>query len=91
MELESLSVLEGTSGNERGGLIIRRNDQTEDDKMFKKPSMLGLDRLARAKRDENLRKRQLESGNETPGITESVRQQIKKLVLISHNNLYGRI
>jgi hypothetical protein len=80
MEIESVSILEGTDGNERGGLIVRKkkDEQGNDDSLFKKPSMLGLDKIAKAKRDENLRKRHAESTSETPGLTESVRNEIKR-------------
>ncbi|CAK5060077.1 unnamed protein product [Meloidogyne enterolobii] len=85
MEVES--ILEGTTGNERGGLLIRKkeNKKEEDDKNFKKPSILGLDKLAKSKREltTNLRKRQVideEKGNETPGLSESVREEIKRYV-----------
>ena len=85
MELESISILEGTSGTERGGLIIRKKESnkettSDEDKLFKKPSMLGLEKLAKAKREENLRKRHAETGNETPGLTDSVRQEIKRFL-----------
>ena len=83
MQVES--VLEGTTGRERGGLLIRKRDnkKDEEDKNFKKPSILGLDKLAKSKREltTNLRKRQVfdeEIGNETPGLTESVREEIKR-------------
>uniref|UniRef100_A0A915N590 Uncharacterized protein n=1 Tax=Meloidogyne javanica TaxID=6303 RepID=A0A915N590_MELJA len=84
MEVES--ILEGTTGNERGGLLIRKKEnKEEDDKKFKKPSILGLDKLAKSKREltTNLRKRQVideEKGNETPGLSESVREEIKRYV-----------
>ncbi|CAK5056730.1 unnamed protein product [Meloidogyne enterolobii] len=84
MEVES--ILEGTTGNERGGLLIRKKEnKEEDDKNFKKPSILGLDKLAKSKREltTNLRKRQVideEKGNETPGLSESVREEIKRYV-----------
>jgi hypothetical protein len=83
--MEVQSILEGSSGNERGGLIVMKKGKEksaatslDDEKLFKKPSMLGLDRLAKAKREDNLRKRQAETGNETPGLTDSVRQEIKR-------------
>uniref|UniRef100_A0AC35FL85 Pre-mRNA-splicing factor ATP-dependent RNA helicase PRP16 n=1 Tax=Panagrolaimus sp. PS1159 TaxID=55785 RepID=A0AC35FL85_9BILA len=75
--------LEGTTGKEKGGLILSKSatpassSSTNDDHVFKKPSMLGLDKLAKAKRDENLRKRKEEE--ETPGISESVRHRINDL------------
>lgn len=71
--------LEGSSGNEKGGLIVTKKanpDVVSDDHLFKKPSMLGLEKLAKLKREENLRKRKEEE--ETPGISESVRNRINE-------------
>lgn len=50
MEEDGVHRLEGTSGNEQGGLIIKK----KKDATFKipKPSLLGLDRLAAEKRKE---------------------------------------
>ena len=46
-----LHRLEGSSGREKGGLIIKKKSQaSEEAHVFKKPSLLGLDRLAAAKR-----------------------------------------
>lgn len=66
--------LEGTSGNEIGGLIISKKKKTNDDHLFKKPSLFGLDKLAKAKREEKLRKH--DNVEDTPGITQSVREKI---------------
>ncbi|KJH50256.1 helicase protein [Dictyocaulus viviparus] len=62
-----------------GGLIIRKNK----DKRDKKPreegrSIFGLDKLARAKRDEHLRKRENSSGTSDSGVSDSVRRGIEK-------------
>lgn len=46
---ENLHRLEGTSGNAPGGLIIKKKNNP-DDFQFAKPSLLGLDKLAAAKR-----------------------------------------
>lgn len=60
----SLHRLEGSSGNQAGGLVIMKKKPVSDsDKhSFKKPSLLGLDKLAAAKRQseiavENVRKK----------------------------------
>lgn len=57
----ALHRLEGSSGNQQGGLIIMKKGPNNDsDKhTFKKPSLLGLDKLAAAKRSSDL-----ESGSE---------------------------
>ncbi|XP_045516306.1 pre-mRNA-splicing factor ATP-dependent RNA helicase PRP16 isoform X1 [Pieris brassicae] len=49
---ESLHRLEGTSGDAPGGLIIRKKEKTEEFQ-FALPSLLGLDKLAAAKRKQN--------------------------------------
>lgn len=49
---ESLHRLEGTSGDAPGGLIIKKKDQSAEFQ-FAKPSLLGLDKLAAAKRKQN--------------------------------------
>ncbi|GMT21216.1 hypothetical protein PFISCL1PPCAC_12513 [Pristionchus fissidentatus] len=74
--------LEGSDPNERGGLVIKKK-KVEDDG-FKKPheshsshrSVLGLDALARAKREEYGRKRAEEDDDR--GVTDSVRGRIDK-------------
>lgn len=71
--------LEGTTGNEFGGLIKRKGD----DHLFKKPSLLGLDKLAKARRQENLR-RQDDSTRSESGLSDSVRSEIRRFVLIFH-------
>ncbi|XP_050295240.1 pre-mRNA-splicing factor ATP-dependent RNA helicase PRP16 isoform X2 [Anthonomus grandis grandis] len=50
MDEDGIHRLEGTSGNERGGLIVKKRQEPT----FKvpKPSLLGLDRLAALKRKE---------------------------------------
>lgn len=49
---ENLHRLEGTSGDAPGGLIIKKKGNP-DDFQFAKPSLLGLDKLAAAKRKQN--------------------------------------
>ncbi|XP_041987375.1 pre-mRNA-splicing factor ATP-dependent RNA helicase PRP16 isoform X2 [Aricia agestis] len=48
----NLHRLEGTSGDAPGGLIIKKKDKPADFQ-FAKPSLLGLDKLAAAKRKQN--------------------------------------
>lgn len=52
----SLHRLEGSSGNQQGGLIImKKGPSSETDKhAFKRPSVLGLDKLAAAKRHSDI-------------------------------------
>lgn len=47
---EDVHILEGSDSNQVGGLILRKK---ASDHMFKKPSTLGLDKLAEEKRREN--------------------------------------
>ncbi|KAF7627114.1 hypothetical protein Mgra_00009624 [Meloidogyne graminicola] len=52
---------------------------------LKKPSILGLDKLAKSRKEiaTNLRKRptfEEEKGNETPGLSDSIREEIKRYV-----------
>ncbi|XP_013134537.1 PREDICTED: pre-mRNA-splicing factor ATP-dependent RNA helicase PRP16 isoform X1 [Papilio polytes] len=49
---ESLHRLAGTSGDAPGGLIIKKKDKPQEFQ-FAKPSLLGLDKLAAAKRKQN--------------------------------------
>ncbi len=51
----SIHRLEGSSGNQKGGLIIMKKgpSSNSDKHVFKKPSMLGLDKLAAEKRKAN--------------------------------------
>ncbi|XP_052750066.1 pre-mRNA-splicing factor ATP-dependent RNA helicase PRP16 isoform X1 [Galleria mellonella] len=49
---ENLHRLEGTSGDAPGGLIIKKKDEPAEFQ-FAKPSLLGLDKLAAAKRKQN--------------------------------------
>ncbi|XP_063382191.1 pre-mRNA-splicing factor ATP-dependent RNA helicase PRP16-like [Cydia fagiglandana] len=49
---ENLHRLEGTSGDTVGGLIIKKKDQPAEFQ-FARPSLLGLDKLAAAKRKQN--------------------------------------
>ncbi|KAE9549300.1 hypothetical protein FO519_007481, partial [Halicephalobus sp. NKZ332] len=69
--------LEGTTGREPGGLIIVKKDKPNDDHLFKKPSLFGLDKLASAKREENLRKKH--EVEDSPGISASVRHRMDDL------------
>ncbi|CAK1550921.1 unnamed protein product [Leptosia nina] len=48
----SLHRLEGTAGDAPGGLIIKKKDKPEEFQ-FARPSLLGLDKLAAAKRKQN--------------------------------------
>ena len=58
----SVYRLEGTDKNQVGGLIIRKKSS---DHTFKKPqvSVLGLDKLAKRKRQENLQENNLKSNS----------------------------
>lgn len=49
---ENVHRLEGTSSNVVGGLIIKKKENPEEFQ-FVKPSLLGLDKLAAAKRKQN--------------------------------------
>lgn len=49
---ENLHRLEGTSSNAVGGLIIKKKENPEEFQ-FAKPSLLGLDKLAAARRKQN--------------------------------------
>lgn len=49
---ENLHRLAGTSGDGPGGLIIKKKDKPQEFQ-FAKPSLLGLDKLAAAKRKQN--------------------------------------
>ncbi|CAH2039989.1 unnamed protein product, partial [Iphiclides podalirius] len=49
---ENLHRLAGTSGDAPGGLIIKKKDKPQEFQ-FAKPSLLGLDKLAAAKRKQN--------------------------------------
>ncbi|CAB3259563.1 unnamed protein product [Arctia plantaginis] len=49
---ENLHCLPGTSGDDPGGLIIKKKDKPEEFQ-FAMPSLLGLDKLAAAKRKQN--------------------------------------
>lgn len=49
---EHLHCLPGTSGDAPGGLIIKKKDKPEEFQ-FARPSLLGLDKLAAAKRKQN--------------------------------------
>lgn len=49
---ENLHRLEGSSGDAPGGLIIKKKDKPADFQ-FARPSLLGLDKLAAAKRKQN--------------------------------------
>jgi pre-mRNA-splicing factor ATP-dependent RNA helicase DHX38/PRP16 len=74
--------LEGTTGNEFGGLINKKKQNTgekDTDHLFKKPSLLGLEKLAKAKRQENLRKND-ESTRSESGLSDSVRSEIRRYV-----------
>lgn len=51
-EDDNLHRLEGTSGDAPGGLIIKKKENPAEFQ-FAKPSLLGLDKLAAAKRKQN--------------------------------------
>ncbi|KAI8426585.1 hypothetical protein MSG28_005368 [Choristoneura fumiferana] len=51
-EDENLHRLDGTSGDTVGGLIIKKKDPAPEFQ-FARPSLLGLDKLAAAKRKQN--------------------------------------
>ncbi|VDL77599.1 unnamed protein product [Nippostrongylus brasiliensis] len=61
-----------------GGLVIRKKN-TDDDKRprHENRSLLGLDKLARAKKDEHLRKRGEGTDTPGPGVSDSVRRGIQ--------------
>jgi hypothetical protein len=71
-----MNRLEGTTGKEFGGLIKRKADG-DGDHEFKKPSLLGLDKLAKARRMENLRRNDESTRSET-GLSDSVRGEIRR-------------
>ncbi|XGW13565.1 hypothetical protein V3C99_000129 [Haemonchus contortus] len=80
MSEEAIDRLEGRADT-FGGLEIRKK-KSESETNEKKPhvesrSLLGLDRLARSKKEDHLRRR---DGNDTPdvGVTDSVRRGIQK-------------
>lgn len=56
--------LAGTSGDQPGGLIIKKKDATPDFQ-FVRPSLLGLDKLAASKRKQNRLISFGEEGNES--------------------------
>lgn len=62
-----------------GGLINkkRKTEEKGDEQLFKKPSLLGLDKLAKAKRQENLRRNDHSTRSES-GLTDSVRSEIRR-------------
>uniref|UniRef100_A0A7E4VF39 RNA helicase n=1 Tax=Panagrellus redivivus TaxID=6233 RepID=A0A7E4VF39_PANRE len=76
-DTDTIDRLEGSSGNEPGGLVVKKNNPDNDDHLFKKPSLYGLELLAKAKRAENLRKKQ--DVEETPGVSDSVRERMDDL------------
>ncbi|KIH55467.1 hypothetical protein ANCDUO_14375 [Ancylostoma duodenale] len=74
MSDEAIDRLEGRIDT-FGGLVIRKTkSDTEKKSNEEGRSVLGLDRLARVKKEEHLRKR----GDETPGagVSDSVRRDI---------------
>ncbi|KAK6744301.1 hypothetical protein RB195_011168 [Necator americanus] len=76
MSEEAIDRLEGRIDT-FGGLVIRKQKSDTDKKSREESrSILGLDKLARAKKEEHSRKR----GDETPGagVTDSVRRGIQK-------------
>lgn len=77
IEDECIDRLPGTTGREPGGLVIKKKSSDAKDDGFKKPSIFGLDKLAKAKREENARQRR-DDGDDTPGITDSTRRNISK-------------
>lgn len=83
--MERMDCLEGTTGNEFGGLINKKkkDDKGDDHSLFKKPSLLGLDKLAKAKRQDNLRRND-ESARSNSGLSDSVRSEIRRFVWLKH-------
>ena len=79
IDTERVDVLEGTPIVQHGGLIVKKESNHED--TFKKPSLLGLERLAKQKKEENRRKRlMVDEGSETLGISENTRMEISRYV-----------
>src|SRR5436190_484990 len=60
----SVYRLDGTDGNEAGGLIIRKK---ASDHTFKKPSLLGLEKLAEQKRREQSQEPTSSKSNKSEG------------------------
>ena len=71
IDTERVDVLEGTPIVQHGGLIVKKESNHED--TFKKPSLLGLERLAKQKKQENRRK--------LLAVSESTRMEISRYVL----------
>ena len=71
IDTERVDVLEGTPIVQHGGLIVKKESNHED--AFKKPSLLGLERLAKQKKQENRRK--------LLAVSESTRMEISRYVL----------
>ena len=74
---EECDRLEGTSGNEKGGLMIMKKSNNEGEQhLFKKPmmsSLLGLDKLAEEKRKQDAQKKLYRNRkDETPSYTGGV-------------------
>jgi hypothetical protein len=77
IDANTVTILEGINTTDQRGGLIKKKHETESD-VFKKPSLFGLEKLAKQKRDErNLRKNQ-SSGSETPGISDSTRAEISR-------------
>jgi hypothetical protein len=63
-----------------GGLIKKRNtNEKGDEHLFKKPSLLGLDKLAKARRDDYSRRNDQSARSES-GLSDSVRDEIRRFV-----------
>lgn len=76
-------------GSEFGGLINkkRKTGNRSDDHLFKKPSLLGLDKLAKIKKQENIRQYdQIDRGDSE--LSESVRGEIRRFVSLELMCLY---
>ena len=70
MDYDQLDRLEGLSGSEKGGLIIKKKknpSSDQDEFLFKKPqtSLLGLDRLAAKRRELEKSKLKLNEDKQT--------------------------
>lgn len=73
---ENIHRLEGTSGETKGGLIIIKKDKPEEFQ-FAKPSLLGLDKLAAARRQQNrlISFNQEEQGSDESNESKGVRER----------------
>lgn len=84
--------LEGSSGEEGGGLIIQKKKNSDKQDVFKKPqsrgSLLGLDTLAREKRKQQAQQRAEREGREESDSKKS-RKETKRLEEDDDNRIYS--